>query len=209
MSLFNKIILLSIWCFRHDESKLPTNSILLPDEIDEEMSDEMNKAIDPTADPMNIEKDILRYYYYIHNGIDTEHVAPLDPARIQACMALLPQRLRQNYMQLVMDLTDEVREDYMLSVKKAIVDFVLRDTKSGESSDDQKKAKVKLPEYRAELEVVPKPWRASYFRAKNEINKNLFLINSCMAQLLKLWHTSFKFVIHFVKLTQILKILFF
>lgn len=40
-------------------------------------------AVKASDDPKSIEKDILRYYYYIHNGIDTEHVAPLENVRIQ------------------------------------------------------------------------------------------------------------------------------
>ena len=172
----------------HDETKLLHDREQQSAEIDEAAGEALNNTLDPAEDPKNIEKDILRYYYYIHNGIDSEHVAPLENARIHSVMAMLAERLRKNYPQHLIDLTDEVREDYMLSVKKAIVDFVLRDSKE---SDDQK-AKVKLPEYRAELKVVPKPWLASYLKARDEVNKNLHLINQCMAQLLKLWHVSFK-----------------
>jgi dynein heavy chain len=159
-------------------------------EIDEQTGEAMSSAIDPIADPKNIEKDILRYYYYIHNGIDTEHVAPLENARILSVMSMLTERLRKNYPQHLIDLTEEVREDYMLSVKKAIVDFVLRDSKETDASESAANAKV--PEYRAELDVVPRPWHASYVRARSEVAKNLHLINPCMAQLLKLWHVSFK-----------------
>ena len=77
----------------------------------------------------NIEKDILRYYYYIHNGIDTEHVAPLETERLTNVLSLISQDLRQNHPQSVVDLSEEMKEDYLLSVKKAIVDFVLKDTR--------------------------------------------------------------------------------
>lgn len=53
------------------------------DEDAENKSDEASAKIKASDDPKNIEKDILRYYYYIHNGIDTEHVAPLENIRIQ------------------------------------------------------------------------------------------------------------------------------
>lgn len=134
-----------------------------------------------------MEKDILRYYYYIHNGIDTEHVAPLEDIRLQNVMSLITNKLKTNYQQSVVDLSDEVKEDYLLSVKKAIVDFVLRDSKDSEIT----KTKVKLPEYKLELEIVPKPWHASFERARSEISKNLHSINPCMSQVLKLWYNSF------------------
>jgi dynein heavy chain len=103
-------------------------------------------------------------------------------------MSLISDGLRKNYQQSVMDLSDEVREDYLLSVKKAIVDFVLRDSKE----QDTDKAKEKMPEYKLELEIVPKPWHASYEKARGEISRNLHSINPCMAQVLKLWYSSFK-----------------
>jgi dynein heavy chain len=149
---------------------------------------ENEEAIVADEEPKNIEKDILRYYYYIHNGIDTEHVAPLENVRIQNVMSLISERLRKDYQNSVAILSDEVREDYLLSVKKAIVDFVLRDSKEQESD----KYKAKIPEYKLELEVVPKPWHHNYVHSRNEIFKNLHSINPCMAQVLKLWYASFE-----------------
>jgi dynein heavy chain len=170
---------------------LNLNTDLNIENIDDEA--EINKKVNPAEDPNNLEKDILRYYYYIHNGIDTEHVAPLEQARVVKVMSLLTEKLRKNYPQLVADLTDEVREDYMLSVKKAIVDFVLRD--DSKEIEDEKSNKLRsdeMPEYKLELAAVPKPWHHAYEKNRKEIDKNLHLINPCMAQLLKLWHTSFK-----------------
>ena len=140
-------------------------------------------------EPKNIEKDILRYYYYIHNGIDTEHVAPLEDVRIRNVMSLISIKLRKNFPSSLLNLSDEVREDYLLSVKKAIVDFVLRDSREAENNE---KPPEILPEYRMELLVVPKPWHSSFERARAEIAKNLHPINPCMAQVLKIWYTNYK-----------------
>lgn len=88
--------------------------------------------------PTPVEKDILvrfilfenksficffllkRYHYYIHNGIDTEYVAELDKHRIDDTLSRLPDDLRRSWEPLVSSLTDEMKEDYLLSVKKAI-----------------------------------------------------------------------------------------
>jgi dynein heavy chain len=148
--------------------------------------------IKASDEPKNIEKDILRYYYYIHNGIDTEHVAPLENVRIQNVMSKITEKLKRNYKQYVIDLCDEVREDYLLSVKKAIVDFVLRDSREIVTSEAKKEKK--LPEHRLELELVPKPWHASFEKARAEIYKNLYSINPCMSRLLTLWHVSYRLV---------------
>lgn len=42
-----------------------------------------NSTQEKTQSPSNAEKDLLRYYYYIHHGIDTEHVAPLEVSSLR------------------------------------------------------------------------------------------------------------------------------
>lgn len=84
-----------------------------------------------------------------------------------------------------------MKEDYLLSVKKAIVDFVLKDPRE---KDEEKK--VDLPSHREELAVVPKPWYRSFLNSWGEARENLHVTNPCMNQILDLWHSSFGYVLH-------------
>ena len=111
-------------------------------------------------------------------------------------LGLIANDLRRNHQQLVADLCDEMREDYLLSVKKAIVDFVLRDSsRDNVVLTDAKAAAARAakltPQHRLEIAIVPKPWHNSFERNRVEIQKNLFAINPCMAQVLKLWYPNY------------------
>lgn len=60
-----------------------------------------------------------RYYYYIRNGIGTEDVAPMEDSWLKNVLALIPEQLR-SLRGTTEALSDEMREDYILSIKKAI-----------------------------------------------------------------------------------------
>ena len=46
----------------------------------------------PGAPLTTKEKDLLRYYYYIHNGIDTRYVAGINQRWFKRIMSMVPKR---------------------------------------------------------------------------------------------------------------------
>ena len=60
-----------------------------------------------------------RYYNYIHCGIDTDHVAPMEASWLQNILGLVPTHLRSR-LQTIEQLSEEMTEDYLFSMKKSI-----------------------------------------------------------------------------------------
>jgi dynein heavy chain len=139
--------------------------------------------------PTPKEKESLRYYYYIHHGIDTVHVAPLDHSWLNNIWAQIPQKV-QTYNKLRKQLIEEVKEEFVLSVKKAIVDFVLQDP-----SESSNWIKQYDSVYRKELKEISKTWRPSFEKNLSKIQANLHRVNPCLAQVLDLWYKSFRYTL--------------
>ncbi|KAH9642760.1 hypothetical protein HF086_010413, partial [Spodoptera exigua] len=95
--------------------------------------------------PTGEEQNLLRYYYYLRYGIDTIHVAPLDNKIILRVHNLIPPNLKK-WKETLFTCTDEMREDFMMSMKKAIVDFVLKDPNTG-----SKKKLIPEPKHAAKM----------------------------------------------------------
>jgi dynein heavy chain len=139
--------------------------------------------------PSREEKEVLRYYYYIHNGIDTIHVPPLEKAWLNNIYSQIPKKL-QTYSKLKKRLTEEVKEEFLLSVKKAAVDFVLQ-----EPSESNSQIKQYDSVYRQELKEMSKTWRPTFERNLTKIQKNLHTVNPCLAKVLDLWYKSFRYAL--------------
>lgn len=67
---------------------------------------------------------IQRYYYYIHHGVDTAHIAPMEDDWIEHILRSVPGVLKERYPEDLEKLCEETRDRYLLSVKKAIGEFL-------------------------------------------------------------------------------------
>lgn len=99
---------------------------------------------------------------------------------------LVPAKLKK-WSEILMQGVNEIREDFMLAMKKAIVDFVLRDPSFVETVS----AEVSTP-LRTELVQMSSNWKPSIEQAKLKLERNLHVVNPCLANLLDLWYTNFR-----------------
>ncbi|KAJ3227682.1 Dynein heavy chain 7, axonemal [Clydaea vesicula] len=131
------------------------------------------------------DKDMTqRYYYYITNGIDTQHVAEMKNEWLKNVLDLLPDNLKNQHEDALQILSSEMREDYHMSVKKAIVDFVLKDPRDKNSLDDKKKP---TQEDFLNIRSSAPTWQNDYKVSLQHIKDNLF-INPTITAIVDVWY---------------------
>ncbi|KAI4465685.1 dynein axonemal heavy chain 7-related [Holotrichia oblita] len=137
---------------------------------DEDISEISSNEI-PNAE----EREILRYYYYIRHGVDTIHVAPLD------------QKVLNKWTDTLAANVHEMKEDFMVAVKKAIVDFVLRDPSFVESLTSE----FDSPQ-RRELAEMCVTWKGNFAEVRNKMQRIIHVTNPCIHSLIDLWYSRFR-----------------
>jgi dynein heavy chain len=145
------------------------------------------EKLGPFQIPTPEDKIRLRYNYYIHHGIDTIHIPPLEDSWLNNICAKIPQKI-QIYSTLKKQLVEEVKEDYVLSMKKAAIDFALQDPSVSDHPIKQYDSV-----YKEELKEMSKTWRRSFEKNLLKIKKDLHTMNPCVAQVLDLWYKSFRY----------------
>lgn len=99
---------------------------------------------------------------------------------------LVPPKLKKWHAILSTNV-DDMREDFMMAMKKAIVDFVLRDPAFVESIVAEFDS-----EQRREVKELGPSWSLSRIKSKMTLEKSLHCINICLSQLLDLWYVKFR-----------------
>ncbi|TDH07133.1 hypothetical protein EPR50_G00120640 [Perca flavescens] len=128
----------------------------------------------------------MRYNYYIQKGIDLENVAPLMDSWLENIQDMVPCHLKSLSTQMEL-LVDEIKEDYLLSVKTAILKYTFKDLEE----NDEEKAKDLLS-HRLEVKSVPKTWNTSFVYAQKKMRDNLHSFNPTMLNVLYIWHAFYK-----------------
>nr|XP_032821318.1 dynein heavy chain 7, axonemal isoform X2 [Petromyzon marinus] len=173
---------------RDNRERFRTTLVKILTNQDNVLPGQLGQDTPPSPSPHSAERDAMRYHYYIQHGIHTENVASMEEEWLQHVLALVPQTLRSHpsHLATIHGLSQEMRDDYLVSVKKAIVDFVLQDPKN----KDLKK-REDLPPHREELAVLPKPWRERFFATRRRLQEELHSINPAMLAVLQLWHNTY------------------
>lgn len=73
------------------------------------------------------DKNLLRYYYYILHEIDDVHAGTLDSDTLKKITRMVSTEWQERHNECFNRLIRELKSDYITSMKKSIVDFVLQE----------------------------------------------------------------------------------
>ncbi|KAI9347975.1 dynein heavy chain and region D6 of dynein motor-domain-containing protein [Zopfochytrium polystomum] len=130
-------------------------------------------------------ENMQRYYYYVSNGIDTQHVAEMEDVWLANVLGLLSDRLKAHHSDTLDQLSNEMRDDYHMSVKKAIVDFVLKDPRDKNELAAKETAR---DEDFVRIRQSTATWSIAYYVAQEKMKASLFIINPTVAGIFENWH---------------------
>ncbi|KAL4617872.1 dynein heavy chain 3, axonemal [Arapaima gigas] len=145
------------------------------------------------------EKDLARYHYYITHGVKSDMLAAQPPQQIKNILKLLPDfGQSENLQKLKSEHLEEVFSDYDFSLRKSIVDYILRDP-----SERQRLFISSIPRpFPHRVIRGPVPWSGSYRDARDKMVHHLFTVNYIMFHLQDLWFSSFA-SLRFVRLEDL------
>ncbi|NXW28891.1 DYH3 protein, partial [Phaetusa simplex] len=145
--------------------------------------------------------DIERYCYYIYNGVQEDMLAPQDKEVMNAILKRIPTHILANadLENSLASLKEEIKADYHISLRKAIVDYVLMDPA------ERERLRIGSTPRPFPQRVVraPVPWHSSYEEMKRWNEMNLFIVNPLMPTLQQLWLSEYSHL-RFVRTEEVL-----
>ncbi|KAM8960487.1 dynein axonemal heavy chain 3 [Pelodytes ibericus] len=134
-------------------------------------------------------RDLERYFYYVHRGIQREMLAPQEMEQMERILRNVPNQLLNNptLEKLFLEIREEIEYDYYMSLRKSIVDYILKDP------EEKKRLSIAStpPIYPLRVLRAPVPWHTSYRNAHHWNETHLFTVNPMMLALQELWFTQF------------------
>ncbi|KAL7295896.1 hypothetical protein TKK_0010939 [Trichogramma kaykai] len=161
----------------------------------EEFRDKLIEIINQKHDDCDLDKEdcsveevnenlLLRnpkYYRYLSHGIADSYISPLDDKVLASILALVPKKSREHFDEITQWLVDEIKEDYVLSIKRATIDFALgyhlTNNYFFESSNKVTKAN--------------KMNRTKFQKVCKRLEQSLVLYHPCMRKALNFWFREF------------------
>ncbi|KAG9476993.1 hypothetical protein GDO78_002401 [Eleutherodactylus coqui] len=135
------------------------------------------------------QRDLERYFHYIHHGIQAEMLAPQEKEQMDRILTNVPSQLLRTpaLKKSLQEIEEEIAHDYCLSLRKSIVDYILKDP---EEKDRLFIGNIPRS-FPHRVIRAPVPWHSSYNDAHDWNENHLFTTNPMMLSLQELWITQY------------------
>ena len=84
----------------------------------------LDYSVDSTA---KRNEQLYKNYRFIAHGIRDEEISPIDDSTLSGIFSLISKKLCERFKDITAQLVQEIKQDYVSSMKKTMIDFVLRD----------------------------------------------------------------------------------
>ncbi|XP_053383461.1 dynein axonemal heavy chain 3-like [Mercenaria mercenaria] len=135
------------------------------------------------------DRDLERYYYYVEKGINKSMIAVPDPSIMKNVCSMVPSGLLTNHElnPMIQDLSEEINHDYEYSIRKSIVDYILKDS--------EEKARLHIAtvpkSFPQRIIRAPVPWHETFLEMKEYNRTHLFITNPIMQKIQDIWFDEF------------------
>ncbi|KAJ7214742.1 hypothetical protein O6H91_Y473500 [Diphasiastrum complanatum] len=155
-----------------------------------------------SSDIMKAADDIVRYQYYVETGVDESFITPINERWIRRAVHLTGKYVKDGLSPDVIQSTlehikEEVQHDYVLSMRKAIVDYILQ--------DETERHRLNLNEIDEVLHVITTgfiarshtiqiltpEWRSAVLDAHGAVSGLLHKLNPQALELAALWQNLY------------------
>uniref|UniRef100_A0A8D3CSS9 AAA+ ATPase domain-containing protein n=1 Tax=Scophthalmus maximus TaxID=52904 RepID=A0A8D3CSS9_SCOMX len=130
-----------------------------------------------------------RYIYYITTGVPTSVLAPQPQQQMMNILSLVPPDTEDSSKKIKAmraDMEEEVKSDYVFSLKKSIVDYILMDP-----AERQRLTIASIPKpFSRRVIRAPVPWTTSYREAHMWQSQHLFTASYIMVLLQDVWYLN-------------------
>ncbi|RUS89800.1 hypothetical protein EGW08_002412, partial [Elysia chlorotica] len=171
----------------YSKTDLPPSRPLTPTEQMDIMAAIENEQTNEFQDPTK--RDMERYYYYIRKGISPAMLASQSEEQLRNIEKMVPSHLlsARHLQPMYQDLKEEIANDYEMSSRKCIVDYILQDR------SEKKRLHIEWIPMPFPQKVIraPVPWHNTYWNRKAFNETHLFITNPIMLKLQYLWFNEF------------------
>ncbi|KAI8910835.1 dynein heavy chain and region D6 of dynein motor-domain-containing protein, partial [Gorgonomyces haynaldii] len=118
------------------------------------------------------------FFEFFEANIRASAGSDLDSRMIERISRSIPEKLRLNFGELMVELFEEIRVQYRESGKQSAIRQILLKPKS-----EQEEA----PFARSYIQPVMSPWRESYVQNRTRIEKSLYISHPLLLEVLEIW----------------------